>query len=431
MPGSTELEIATRLAIAALVGMAVGAEREWSGHASGPDARFAGIRTFFLLGLVAGGAGILASGEQPLLGATIFAASALFVVAAYVSSVRRQTSDLDGTTEAAALVVLVLGTLAGLGNTRLAAGAGAIVVLILGEKARLHALVRQIGEAEMRAALRFSVMALVILPLLPEGPIDSLGGVRPRALWSLVLLFSALNFAGYIARRAAGAQRGYAFTGLLGGIVSSTAVTLQFARASRRDAESASALALGVMAACTVLPVRVAIVSAILDVAVARELIPYLLPPFVVGAAVVIFAFRRQPAVGAEERLGEGTEAQSPLGLRSSIQMALLFQLAIMALDLVRSRWGTGGVVATGLVLGLTDMDALTVSMSRIAKEGVSPDAAALAATGIAVGIVSNTLFKLTLGVVLGTGKFRRWVALGLGTLAVMTGLGFWLAAML
>jgi uncharacterized membrane protein (DUF4010 family) len=428
VPVSTELESVTRLAIAALVGLGVGAEREWSGHASGPDARFAGIRTFLLLGLVGGGVGLLASRDQALIAAMLFATSAFFVVAAYVASVRRPAADIDGTTEAAALVVLMLGALAGLGSTRLAAGAGAIVVLVLGEKALLHSLVRKIGETEMRAALRFSVMALVVLPLLPEGPIASLGGVRPRALWSLVLLFSGINFAGYLARRAVGAERGYGIAGLLGGVVSSTAVTLQFARASRREIESASALAIGVIAACTVLPVRLAIVSAILHIAVARELVPYLLPPAAAGAAILVIALRRHSAVSPEESVGAASTAQTPLGLRSAIQMAFLFQLAMMALGLVQSRFGTGGVVATGVALGLTDMDALTVSMNRLAMESQSPDAAALAALGIGVGVLSNTLFKLTLGVALGSARFRAAIGIGLGTLALMSGFGIWLA---
>jgi uncharacterized membrane protein (DUF4010 family) len=428
---STELEAVVRLAIATLVGLAVGAEREWSGHASGPNAHFAGIRTFLLLGVIGGGAGILASHDQTIVAAILLAVSALLVIAAYVASVRRPESDLDGTTETAAIVVLMLGTLAGLGSNRLAAGAGAIVVLVLGEKARLHALVRHIGEREMQAALRFSVMALVVLPLLPEGPVDSLGGVHPRALWTLVLLFSGINFAGYVARRAVGAERGYGITGLLGGVVSSTAVTLQFARASRHNAQSAPGLALGVVAACAVLPVRVAVVSALLDVNVARALVPYLLPPALAGALMVVVALRRQSEVGARESRGEGSEAQSPLGLRSAITMALLFQAAMFVLEFVQRRWGTGGVVATGSLLGLTDMDALTVSMNRLASGAGAPAGAALAALGIGVGHLSNTLFKLALGVVVGSGRFRRLVAMGLGVLALTSGAGIWLASQL
>ena len=160
------LDIASRLAVAALVGLAIGMEREWSGHASGPQARFAGARTFLLLGLLGGLAGWLASRGFVAGAALLLAGGAALAVAAYVIGVQR-TQDVDGTTETAALVVLALGTVAGLGQLAIAGGAG----------------------------------ALVVLPALPAGPYGPLGGIRPRALWTVVLLFCALNFAGYLARR--------------------------------------------------------------------------------------------------------------------------------------------------------------------------------------------------------------------------------------
>ena len=135
------------------------------------------------------------------------------VVCSYVMAMRRPASGIDGTTEAAALTVLALATLAGTGWVMLAAGAGSLMVLALSEKQRLHGLVRHIGDAELHAALQFSVLALVILPLLPAGPLLGDLGIRPRALWIVVLLFSALNFAGYLARRAVGPQRGYGIAG--------------------------------------------------------------------------------------------------------------------------------------------------------------------------------------------------------------------------
>jgi len=194
------LDIASRLAVAALVGLAIGMEREWSGHASGPQARFAGARTFLLLGLLGGLAGWLASRGFVAGAALLLAGGAALAVAAYVIGVQR-TQDVDGTTETAALVVLALGTVAGLGQLAIAGGAGALVVLALAEKTRIHGFVRRIGEQEMRAALYFAVLALVVLPALPAGPYGPLGGIRPRALWTVVLLFCALNFAGYLARR--------------------------------------------------------------------------------------------------------------------------------------------------------------------------------------------------------------------------------------
>ena len=128
--------------------------------------------------------------------------------------------------------MLVAGVLAVTGSVRLASGIIAITTLLLVEKSRLHSLVKGIDDVALRSGVRFAVMALVVLPLLPEGPYGPLGGVRPRELWALVLLFSGLSFAGYIARRLVGPDQGYLVTGLLGGLVSSTNVTLTFARTS-------------------------------------------------------------------------------------------------------------------------------------------------------------------------------------------------------
>ena len=212
---------AVRLSIAALVGAGVGLEREWSGHASGPQARFAGLRTFLLLGILGGCAGLFVSLSAPGLAIAFAAGGSALAVAAYVTAQRRPGVEPDGTTEAAALVVIALGAIAGSGSIALAAGAGSVVVLALSEKARLHWLVTRLGDAELHAALQFSVLALVVLPLLPSGPFLGVIAIRPRALWAVVLLLSALNFCGFIARRVLGPNRGYGVAGMLGGVVSS------------------------------------------------------------------------------------------------------------------------------------------------------------------------------------------------------------------
>jgi len=414
LPPLSEFVAASHLAIAALVGLAVGIEREWSGHASGPGGRFAGVRTFFLIGLLGGGAGLLILWGYPLASTALLAAGALFIASAYVMAVRRPGATLDGTTEGAALVVLMLGTLAGIGELALASGAVAIVVLALGEKERVQGFVRKIGETEMRAALQFLVLALVVLPLLPSTSYGPLGGVQLRSLWSIVLLLSALNFAAYVARRAVGEKRGYGITGLLGGLVSSTAVTLQFSRMSRRDPAAGPALAVGVVGACTVLFARVLTVVTLLRPSLLPLVLPYLLPPLGAGAALLAFHLRRQPAGSAT---GGQDDDQSPLRLWSAIQMAVFFQLSMMAINAMRGWFGTGGVLASAVALSLTDVDAVTVSMTRLAD---SPDGVALAAQAIAVGALSNSVVKLAVALVVGSGPYRKSVAAGLGVIVIV-----------
>jgi len=413
-----EWDSALRLAIAALIGAGVGLEREWSGHASGPQARFAGLRTFFLLGIVGGAAGLFFAMGATLLALAAAAGGLALCVAAYVAAQRRPGVDPDGTTEAAALVCIVLGALAGAGSIALAAGAGSIVVLALSEKTQLHRMVGRLGDAELHAALRFSVLALVVLPLLPSGPFFGALEFRPRALWAVVLVFSAINFGGFVARRVFGADRGYGLGGMLGGVISSTAVTLSFARESRRAEAPGHSLALGVIGACTVLVPRVIVMSILLNPDVGLALARLLAPSLVVGAAMLVMGWRSQAPGGSAPSL-----PSNPLRLAAAIRMAIAFQVALVAIAWVRARWGASGLYASGAVVGLTDVDALTVSMSKV-DAGIAATAAARA---IGIGVLANTLLKLGVSIALGADEFRRRAALGLAALGAATAAGNWL----
>jgi uncharacterized membrane protein (DUF4010 family) len=384
------------LLIATLGGAAVGLERQWSGHADGPSARFAGIRTFTMLGASAGVSGWLWSVGVTIPSAILLAGAVAIVAAAYAAGSLR---DIDGTTEVAALVVLGAGVLAGIGSIRLASGIIALLTLLLVEKSRLHALVRRIDDVGLRSGVRFAVMALVILPLLPAGPYGPLGGVRPRELWVLVLFFSGLSFAGYLARRVVGPNHGYLVTGLLGGLISSTNVTFTFARTSRADRALERPLAFGAVAANAMLYPRVLVAVAFLGPAVVGPLLPYLAAPALVAAVIAALGARR-PGPSA----GPALPPRNPLQLSDALTMAALFQAVLMAVTGVRQVWGASGVFTSAAILGLTDVDALTLSMSRDVAQAVSP---AVAATAIAIGVLANTAMKLALATVLGSRGFR------------------------
>ncbi|MFN8545841.1 MAG: DUF4010 domain-containing protein [Candidatus Binatia bacterium] len=395
------------IAAAALGGAAVGVERQWSGHATGPTAHFGGVRTFTLLGGLAGVAGRLWGTGYALLAAALLAGAAALVVAAYVAASRR---DIDGTTEVAALVVVGAGTLAGTGQLALASAVIAVTNLVLVEKSRLHAFVRRVDEPELRAAVRFGVMALVILPLLPAGPFGPLGGVRPRALWALVLLFSGLSFTGHVARRAVGVRYGHPIAGLLGGIVSSTAVTLAFARASRTQRAAAAPLAVGVIAASTMVFPRVLLAAGVLDPLLSRTLVPYVLPPLVVGALITAGGMR-----AARPTHAEAPGPPNPLQFTSAVQMVLLFQAVLFAVHGIRERFGDLGLLVSGGLLGLTDVDALVLSMAASVTAGVPRPVAAQA---VALGVLANGALKLALAVAMGIPPFRWRAGLGLAALA-------------
>jgi uncharacterized membrane protein (DUF4010 family) len=393
--------------VAALGGAAIGVERQRSGHASGARARFGGIRTFTLIGGVAGVSGWLSTLNLTGLAVVLTAGAVALVVSGYVAASR---TDVDATTEVAALIAIGAGVTAGTGHLALASGIVAVTVLLLVEKSRLHALVERVDDEEMRAAARFGVMAVVILPLLPEGPLGPFGGIRPRALWQLVLFFSGLSFAGYLARRIFGAGRGYPLAGLLGGLISSTNVTFTFARLSRREPTLAAPLAMGAIAACTMLFPRVMIAASVLNLSVARLLLPDLAAPFLVGAVALAVWWRR-----SDGAVRQPEPPANPLQVGPALQMAAMFQVVLFIIGGVGRTFGDSGLRVAGAVLGLTDVDALTISMTTTAASANGP---AVAAEAIAIGILANCLMKLVLAVALGAPRFARTAATMLAVMA-------------
>jgi uncharacterized membrane protein (DUF4010 family) len=392
----TDASGVTGILIASLGGAAIGLERQWSGHAVGPLARFAGIRTFTLMGGLGGMAGWLWTRGGGPLAVVLLAAVSAIVAAAYVVASRH---EVEATTEVAALVVIAAGVVAGVGEYWLASGIIAVTNLLLVEKPRLHAMASRIDDVGLRAGVRFGVMALVVLPLLPEGPFGPFGGVRPRQLWALVLFFSALSFAGYVARRVVGPARGYVAAGLLGGLVSSTNVTLTFARTSRAEPALAPVLAFGAVAANAMVYPRVLFASAVLNPSLLVPLAPLLAVPMAVALAVAAWGIRRSGHEG-----GADASPGQPLQLWSALQMAAVFQAVLMLVELARRTWGEAGLLTSAAVLGLTDVDALTLTMARGLPDGVPLTTAAFA---IALGVSSNAALKLAIAVVMGDRIFR------------------------
>lgn len=400
------LDALAGLIVAILGGAAVGVERQRSGHASGPHARLGGIRTFTLLGTLAGVAGLLTHAGYVIAAGLLVAGALALIVSGYI---RASKHDIDATTEVAALVVLGAGVLSGLGELRFSAALTTLTVLLLAEKQGLHRFVDRLDDTMLLAAARVAVMSVVILPLLPEGPFGPAPGIKPRELWLLVLLFSSMSFLGFIAQRLAGAA-GYPLTGLLGGLVSSTAVTLTFARLSRAHRAPAPALATGAVAASTILFARVAVAVTVLDATLLSTLAWYLAAPFAVGLCALALSWRSMS--GPESA---PSELKNPLQFLAALEMAALFQVVLFAVHFARSWLGEGGLLAGGFLLGLTDVDALTLAMTRSVATGTAID---LACRAILMGVIANSLMKAGIAIVVGERRFAWQVAASLVAVA-------------
>jgi uncharacterized membrane protein (DUF4010 family) len=196
----------------------------------------------------------------------------------------------------------------------LASGLFAITALVLVEKSRMHSLVERIQSQTLEAGARFAVLALVILPLLPAGPYGPDPGFRPWELWALVLIFAGLSFAGYLALRITGPAGGYGLAGMFGGLISSTVVSLNFSRESREQPAFGRPLALGVIAACMVLPIRTGLLAGALNADVARRALPFLLIPTAVG---FLMAAACSGAAGAVREAADAGQPAASRGGRS------------------------------------------------------------------------------------------------------------------
>jgi uncharacterized membrane protein (DUF4010 family) len=406
---SLPFEELPRLLVAALGGLAVGVEREWSARAAGGVRRFAGVRTFLLLGLVSGIAAELTASGAAVAGPILFAAAGLLVLAAF--ALHTLAGEVDGTTEVAALVVLGSGWLSGSGRITLGSALAALTVLVLAEKTWIHATVERLRSEEIAAGARFAVLALVVLPILPAGPFGPAPGVRPQELWALVLIISGIGFIGYVAVRWAGPEKGWGLAGLLGGLASSTGVTLTFSRESRNTGAPGGPLAVGVVAACALVPFRVAILAGLLSPAIGREVLPLLSLPMVAGLAAILLLLRRPSEFASASGPG------NPLRLGAALPMVAGFQIVLFAVDAAKAAFGSHGLLVSSALAGLLDVDALIYSMYKVGQG--SSGASFLAARALAVGVLANTLLKFALAVSIGTGSFRRLAGAGLLALAL------------
>ena len=281
MPLSDTLDnVAAGLAQALLIGLLLGLERERS-RAGEAIEGFAGIRTFPLFTLAGFLAAVLA-GPAPLALPALLIGVAALAVAFQVAG----PESKGATTETAALLAVLLGAAVGFGRGSLAAAVAIVAALLLTLKAPLHRLARAVSQDEILASLKFGVVALIVLPLLPDRGIGPYQAVNPRAVGLMVVLLTGVSLAGYLLVRFFGEGKGYALAGMLGGLASSTAVALSFSRKARLAPDQARPLAAGIVLASTVLYARGALVLMALDGALGRHLVPRLAVLFVAGLAV-------------------------------------------------------------------------------------------------------------------------------------------------
>ena len=398
-----DLAVIRDFATALLIGALIGVEREKRKGDGEPG--IGGLRTFILFALTGAVAGFLSRGDGVpwILLATMLPVAGL-VFAGYWLVTKAQPDSFGLTTEIAAVVVCLLGAMTMLGHRELAIGLGVVTAAVLAYKQPLHGLVAKLGWDDVFAGVRLLIATFIVLPLLPDRTLDPWDALNPYKLWLLVILISSLSLVGYVATRWLGSGRGTAVTALTGGLVSSTAVTLSFAKRGRDEPKAAAALACGILLAWAVMFGR--ILGLVL--AVNRDLLWPLLPPVLAMGAVCLaggwLLYRRSDDGGAED----GVPLRNPFSLTSAVKFGLLFAAVLLMVKLVQHYFPGGGVYILAALAGLTDVDAITLSMAEYARANT----ATVAALAVVIAAVSNTIVKCAMVTSLGGPALRRPVLL-------------------
>ena len=412
-----ELEYLPRFITSLAIGLLIGLERERS-----PAAK-AGLRTFALVALFGTVAAMLSEETAtpwPLTGGLLIIG--LMIIAAYLRE-REEISDPGTTTVAAILVCYGLGAMIWHGYSTLAVMLAITTTMLLYFKAELRGITQKLSRRDLTSMLQFAVLSFIILPILPDrnfGPYDAL---NPRQIWLMVVLISGVSLAGYVALRFVGQRYGVALLGVFGGLASSTATTLVYARHSKNN-EGLSRLAVVViLLANLVVLVRLSIVSAVVSPAILPQLLPVLGSGLVFGLGAAAYWWHqlsRQSEVPIPE-------VSNPTELRTAVGFGVLYAVVLFFAAWLSSIAGSGGLYVVALVSGLTDVDAITLSSLRLFGLGKLQTFDAVTAIGL--GIMSNIGFKLGLVFFIGGPLLAKRCAVGMIATAAGIGLALLLSA--
>ena len=393
---SLAVSVFTAIGIGALVGLE--RERATSGG------RFAGSRTLPLVALL----GALVRHFFPRLLVVVAALLGVLVTLAYVYKVELE-GDLGLTTAFATVLVFVYGAMtthSPEGYT-LAVILGVLTTAILAVKDPVHAFADRLDREDLRATLTFLIIALVVLPLLPDRDVEVLLGLNPRFVWLMVVFVSGISLLGYVLAQLLGPERGIGVLGVLGGFVSSTATTASMAQRARSQPGLWAICGFAILAASSTMFPRALLEVGVVYTPLLRDLAIPLAAMTVVGASVALVTLWRYYGESAPD-----LELTNPFRLRPALLFGALFAVILLVSKQVSVAYGSGGVYATAFVSGLADVDAIAISLARLAAEG--DITGTVATTGIVIAAVANTLVKAGIAWAFGTRQLGKLVLAGL-----------------
>jgi len=390
----SELDLYIRFGIALAIGTLIGLERE---HASSPEVPiFAGVRTFALIALVGAAAGLAATAAAtPWVFVGAMGVMGLLLAIAYFALSTR--NDIGLTTEVTALLTFLLGALCYWGYGGIASAVGVVTVVLLSLKGEMHRFARRITREDIYATLKLAVISAVVLPLLPDrnfGPVP-FDVLNPYRIWIMVVLISGISFLGYILMQLLPGRNGIGLTGLLGGLASSTAVTVSFSGRSKERPELAKPLAFGMVLAWTVMFLRMPLEISVVDPALVALIWQPTLAAGGIAALYAIWFYRRR-----EHETDSAVALANPFNLTPALQFALAYAIILVISRAATLYLGNSGVLLTAVVAGSIDVTAVVLTVAELHRLG---DISSLtAAQALILGGIANTVVKAAIAIALG-----------------------------
>ena len=396
------------------IGLLIGLERERK-----PDAK-AGLRTFGLVAPLGCLSALIAkeTGNGWILALGLMTVGAMMMAAIIMDP--PEDGDPGTTSVVAIMLAYGLGASVWLGYGKLAVMLAVATTALLYFKTQLHGFTQSLSAKDLISILQFAVLSFIILPILPDQDFGPYNTLNPHQIWLMVVLISGVSLAGYAALRLVGVRHGATVIGFLGGLVSSTATTMVFARHARKDIGILKTATLVILLANVTLLLRLGLVAMVLAPSLISHLVPLLGLGLTLGLAVSILSWRR---VSDPQELPM-PQVNNPTELRTALAFGLLYGLVLLISAWMQDWAGSQGLYLVSLASGLTDVDAITLSTLHLFNVGKLPDNAAVIA--IVLAILSNLVFKTGLVVTIGGKALARRVLPGFTAIALGLGVGLW-----
>ena len=404
------------LLVSGSLGALIGLERQWDEQARHLETHvLAGLRTFTLWALFGVLCAWFAQTVHVLFFIAGFAAMVIWVTI-FLQRGARNGSDPGYTTGAAAMITFLIGGLVFLQQERVALVLTVSIMILLALKPTLHRFTKGVTMEDARSAMKFAAVSGVVLPLVPNEQLGPYGAFNPYTVWLMVVLVSGVGFAGYLAARGLGEQLGVAVTGLMGGLVSSTATTLAMSRQSLERPPQSRDYSLAILLACTVMVLRVGLLVGILS---PKALIALWPPLVLVSLPGALWCCWRLIHGGSACASGECTSVGNPLRLRVALQFGALYAVIVFLVKATIAVKGNAGVLVVSGLSGLIDLDAITLSLTQMLGAGTL--STSIASQGILLAILANTIIKAGMAALFGSPLLRLEVLSVLGVTSIFT----------